>query len=194
MKKNRKGEAGIGTMIILIGFILVAVLTAGIIISNANLLQSQVASSGREAKTEVAGQFEILTAYGIADITTDNSIDDVYLKVTIAPGSPELRINDTIIEVSNGTDRETLDFAATPDSDSFAATAVRDPAGNYASIGTLARGTVIRIQIDTEQVFGATGLTPQTPLTIKIIPKHGQEVLLSITTPDAYTGEYVDLY
>ena len=192
---SKDGDAGIGTMVVLIAFLLVSILTAGILVNTANLLQTQADTTGADSAREVSGRLEALAVYGITDAVY-GSVDFFFMKITLVPGSPEIRINETLIEISNGSKHVTLNFTkgVDPTGTQFSATNISDPAGMFKE-GVISSGTIIRVRIDTRDVFAPlTGLPPQADLSVKIIPKHGQETLYTTRTPDAYVGTYVDLY
>jgi archaellin len=187
MRKNSEAATGIGTMIVLIGLILVSVMAAGLLVEMSGIIKAQTEDTGTSAKGETSGKFEVVAAYGVTN-SAKTDIDNVYIKIAIAPGSPALQMNETLIEVSNGTVHYTWDWS---DSEFFTATSIRDPAGVWTPQCFVDAGSLVKVRLN----LGSTvNLETQTELTVKFIPKHGQTTTFQVVMPDTYTDEYVDLY
>lgn len=206
LKRNKKGEMGIGTMILFIAMVLVAAVAAALLISTAGNLNQQAQETGRLAESEVASGFGIVEVYGVdcasgsapaSPGTPDNDIDDIYLKIRLTAGSDPIDLDNVIIEVT-GQDFEAnlvtaASLVAAGTATTFGAEELRDPDSTWsAATPVLSQGCLIKIHIDVEAIDG-TGLTSQEEVQIKIIPKHGSSTLEIINVPEALVGNFIPL-
>jgi flagellin FlaB len=192
-RKDEKGEMGIGTMIVFIAMVLVAAVAAGVLISTAGLVQQQAQDTGMSAIADVASGFRIVAIDGDRDADLKSTIQNVTVKLCLEAGSPAIDMDEVIIEISDGTAVVILSYstAANPSATTFVATAIRDPAGAWASGRVVSQGTLIEVQIDAD--LAGLNLDVQTACTIRIIPKHGAPTYESFTTPSTYIFRYVEL-
>jgi len=108
-------------------------------------------------------------------------------------------MNDTIVQISNGSVERTISFAATATHNSFSGIALRDPEALWTPNCFVGPGAIIRLLIDLDKVLPASAagggkVYPQDTLVIKIVPKHGHVTTIDLTMPDAFMGKYIDLY
>ncbi len=207
--RDEQGEFGIGSLIIFIAMIIVAAVTATVLIQTAYQLQQQAEQTGQTAVNDVSMGVKVLSmggyrynaSWGI-NAPYQNTINWIDLKITLIAGSPPISVADIIIEVSDGNISTDLHFnssatfnaGAHPDglkSDEFGAGIVRDMAPESWDSYTITSGDVVSVFFNATAV--GLSLEPQTYLTIKIIPKHGVPTLEEVTTPSPYVTRYVGL-
>ncbi len=211
MKKiivNREpGEFGIGSLIMFIAMIIVAAVTATLLINTSYQLQQQAQSTSQEAMQDVSTGLKVISMGGYrynstwgTEMPYHSKLDWITLKVTLIAGSPPVNISEIILVVTDGYTVATLSYDP---SASFTAGAHPPALGNDQFGATLIRNlppteTGLITQGDiAELFFNATeiglNLQPQSQLSVKIIPKHGVPTEEVIMTPSVYIARYVEL-
>lgn len=158
-------------------------------------MYSQAIDTSNQVMENIATWFRVMSIYG--DRTNpagniDDTIQKLYVKLTLQSGSPPLDMNYTIIEITDGNKKIDLKFNKTGAADDtrYNATALRDPKGAW-KIYAIAQGSLIRVCIDTNKT--GVKLLPQTDVRINIIPKHGYVAEIKFTTPSGYTTRLVEI-
>jgi len=203
-RKKEKGEMGIGTLIIFIAMIIVAAVAATVLIQTAYQLQQQAEQTGNIAIQDVATGFKVIHIGGLVDKSTPASpkIKIIEIKVGLLAGSPAIDLDNVLIEISDGKNGYTLNYTdkdvtdntyATLAEDTFNATTLRDMSPeNLPNDHVMSQGDIVKLVINATAV--GLDLTPQTDVTLQIIPKHGVPTYVEFMVPATLTTDYVDLY
>jgi archaeal flagellin FlaB len=207
---DEDGEMGIGMMIIFIAMVLVAAVAAAVIINTANDVREQAQSTGDQAIADVATGFNTQNILGDREDaagTETDSIEYLEIRVQLHAGSPDVAMDDVLIELTDGSTVATMTFDTDVDTSSeenakrestnaseFSAVALIDDDGSFGSSTTdtsfvINEGDVIKIFV----YCGGHSLTVNTDVEVRIIPRNGAETYNTFTTPDTYTDRYVDL-
>ena len=191
-RKKEKGEMGIGTLIIFIAMIIVAAVAATVLIQTAYQLQQQAEETGNVAIQDVATGFKIIHIGG--EVNDTPAISTIEIKVGLLAGSPAIDLDDVLIEITDGSKDVTLTFSSTgADATHFTAEKLRDmDPQNWDDDYVMTQGDIIKITIDANA--SGLNLTPQTEVTLQIIPKHGVPTYAAFMVPATLTTDYVDLY
>ena len=199
-RKKEKGEMGIGTLIIFIAMIIVAAVAATVLIQTAYQLQQQAEETGNVAIQDVATGFKVIHIGGLVNDTP--AISTIEIKVGLLAGSPAIDLDDVLIEISDGKNDYTLNYTdkdvtdntyATLAGDTFNATKLRDmPPENLPDDHVMSQGDIVKLVINATAV--GLDLTPQTDVTLQLIPKHGVPTYVEFMIPATLTTDYVDLY
>ena len=96
---ERRGQVGIGTLIVFIAMVLVAAIAAGVLINTAGLLQAQAQQTGEETTAEVSNLIQVGEIVGEAPSGNDK-IEDINLTVRLASGSDPINITKASYTVS----------------------------------------------------------------------------------------------
>ncbi len=203
--KKEKGEMGIGTLIIFIAMIIVAAVAATVLIQTAYQLQQQAEETGNIAIQDVATGFKIIHVGGQVDLAASPpKLSTIEIKVGLLAGSPSIDMKNVLIELTDGTTDVTLNFTAdtlrvlgnatiTGNGTEFTAVLLRDmPPQNWANQYVMTQGDVVKLIINATAV--GLDLTPQSQVTLQIIPKHGVPTYAQFMVPATLTTKYVDLY
>jgi len=212
-KKKDNAETGIGTMIIFIAMVLVAGIAASVLIQTSSRLESQAMTTGTETTEEVAGGISIDDVSG--HVTTD--LDLLAVTVRIRAGSPDIDMNHTILELSDGITRVLLSydyeieghFNASVDStgnlfetgnisdltnEKFGIIVLDDPDGSLSRYNpVINRGDKVVITVDSQACFGGTGIIERSTVFGRVIPEIGSPGIISFTTPASYSDTVYDL-
>lgn len=201
------GEFGIGSLIMFIAMVIVAAVTATLLINTAYQLQQQAQSTSQEAMQEVSTGLKVLSMGGYRYNNTwglespyHGRIDWLTIKVALVAGSPPINISDIVIEVTDGYTVGTLFYnpdasftaGAKPSglsSSQFGASLIRDMAPK--NNGLITQGDIAELFFNATKV--GLNLEPQTQLSIKIMPRHGVPAEKDVLTPSAYLARYVEL-
>ena len=96
---ERRGQVGIGTLIVFIAMVLVAAIAAGVLINTAGLLQAQAQQTGEETTAEVSNVIQVGEIVGKAG-SSDEEIKKINLTVRLASGSDPINISKASYTVS----------------------------------------------------------------------------------------------
>ncbi|MBN1861860.1 MAG: flagellin, partial [Candidatus Thermoplasmatota archaeon] len=193
--------------------VLVAGIAASVLIQTANRLEIQAMQTGQETTEEVA------TGIGIEDITgekgnyvgwTNGSILNVTICVSPRSGSKDIDLSNTVVELSDSTNKYLLLYNTTLQCNAPAATGVFDTVA-FATDATFSiivledadgscvdanpvinRGDHVLIAISAGALFG--GLTERTDIWGMVIPESGAPGVFAFRTPASYPDTVYDLY
>jgi len=189
MKKDKRAEMGVGTMIIFIAMVLVAAVAASVMISTANTVREQAQSTGDQAIDNVASGFTVQDVVGGIDGTYENIVN-VTIYMRLSAGSPSINMDNVMISVTTSDNSNYLELN----------NASRDTAvagSNYGfekeldvqeySAWVLGQGDLAKITI--------VGLTVgfNEEVVIKIIPAYGQMNMITFVTPEQFSTQYITL-
>ena len=172
-------EVGVGTLIVFIAMVLVAAVAAAVIIGTSGSLQQRAAATGKEATQDVSSNLKVLSIEGERNVTTSN-VYNVTLQMTLAAGSVDLDLGDTILRFSDGTIVRNYQMGSTHP---FTLTWIRGGGqDNVMKAGDLVELTFSRIDGE---------LAPRTDFEINIIPQVGAAVYLHVRMPPTYSDHLV---
>ena len=92
---ERRGQVGIGTLIVFIAMVLVAAIAAGVLINTAGLLQAQAQQTGEETTAEVSNVIQIGEVVGKNTTPNDGDavIDQLNVSIRLASGSDPINLS-----------------------------------------------------------------------------------------------------
>lgn len=131
-------------------------------------------------------------------IAPQNSIQVLQIKLSLGPGSNPVDFNTVIVELTDGKIDVSLKLNSSgfgvmaADAKHYGMEALNDPTGQFTQSYILDEGAVVLMYINARKV-GLT-LTPQTKLTMKIIPGTGVPIYKVINIPSIMLNRYVEIY
>jgi archaellin len=107
---NKKAQSGIGTMILFIAGIIVAGITASVLLQTTGSLQSQAFKTGNAAKSSVSTSGRVISI--TATDGSDYNIEDFKVMMKLSPGSDILNLKDALVGVSLTDDNVELKYGS----------------------------------------------------------------------------------
>jgi flagellin FlaB len=194
MRRDRRADIGIGTMIVFIAMVLVAAVAAAVLISTANQVREQATSTGDQAINNVASGF--IKESVVAHVAADNLIDTIDIRLRLAAGSPNVYIKNCVVKVIWAANDKSLVWGAAASATAYGAALdfEADDATHAFSDFIVKQGDLLKITIGTTAA-GAMHLDLNNlqSMEVQIIPGFGQSTLLNFVTPEVYLGTYVTL-
>ena len=108
--REKYGAIGISALIIFITMVLIAGIAVYVMLSTGSQLQSNSSTTGTQTMRDVATGLKISTIQGH---NTSGLIDKIVIIVTPRAGSPDVGLNDTVIELSNTNQKFVLTYSST---------------------------------------------------------------------------------
>ena len=204
---NKKASMGIGSMIIFIAMILVAGVTASVMIQTMNSLQQQAMKTGEETVRDISGGLKVTHVTGYHN---GSKITQIAIFLVPLAGSGDINMTYADISLSDTTSHVILScnnscFSSsisnglfnTLNASSLTATTygimvVRDIDGSCSSATlTINDEDLIVLLVNTSKCF--SGISTRTEIFGDVIPEYGISGIISFTTPSAYINTIIDL-
>ena len=199
-----RGQSGIGTLLIFLATIVVAVLAATVFITTASNLQQKAYAVGGEAKERVSATFDVESITGLQDDST-RQIHNLTLVLRLAPGAEPVKLDDegTTMQILtdswqvlsikyNGTVNGTGTWPNVPSYEKFYVwkeqSTNRDGYWEILSPGEL---YTFVVALDPTQNHT---LVEEMPVTVKIVSRTGISTTIKFRAPTVIKDPIVPLY
>ena len=224
LKENDLGDMGIGAMIVFIAMVLVAGIAASVLIQTANKLEIQAMKTGQETTQEVATGIAVDSisgnkgnynfTVGLAAHTSgwiNGTILNITIGVSPRSGSKDIDLQQTVVEISDSTNKyilaynSTLWFVTPATTGVFTTAAFKGDAKSFGVIvledadhscqqtnPVINRGDHVILTISTGYNF--RGLSERTDIWGMVIPESGSPGIFAFRTPASFTETVYDLY
>jgi flagellin FlaB len=186
---NKKGETGIGTLIIFIAIVLVAAIAASVLLGTAGSLQQKALTTGKQTQQEVSSGVQPISV--TAQDGTDGTVDTFEILIKLSAGSEPVALNDSLVTFDTKNTSQTLTYepneSVVVSGTQFTAEHVKtgpDYLPNYLTVGD-----VVRIQFNSSAPIGQS----QT-VKLKMVPKRGVIIPIEFVTPDVISTLRVNMY
>ena len=201
IKRNEEGAMGVGTLVVFIAMVLVAAIGASVIINTSNLLQQQAQKTGDQSIDEVSTAFIVKDIYGMdTGEVADKTIDELYLKISLAAGSSPQNFDYTLIELDDRSTEYNLEYDSTGTAiggatgDVFRVGAIADYGDSYSTSNPMiTQGDTMLIKLNTSQFSTSLTIDPQTDIDMQIMTNHGVPTLETFTTPPVYSSKLIHI-
>jgi archaeal flagellin FlaB len=177
---DKRGESGIGTLIIFIAMLLVAAVAAGVLIQTTGSLQNKALVTGMQAENQISNHIDVISVTG-TNGTSNSTIENVFMVVRLAAGSDTIDLNDVTTTI------DTTDGSQTVTYNQFTLNYLQNGTGH--KDGYLVFGDVAKLNATLTTMIGENA-----KIKITIIPKIGIPTTIDTITPDIMTDYNVHLY
>ncbi|WP_290899719.1 flagellin, partial [Ferroglobus sp.] len=216
--KDEKGAIGIEILIVFIAIVLVAAVSAAVLIQTVGYLQQKATATGRQTTQEVASGIKVVKVLGHVNNprSADGKVDLLAIYVEVNTGGQEVDLNATKITLYDGTKTVTFkqNTAAFTDGTSgildafdttqkawanltsatdFGIIVLQDEDGSISSgsYPVINSGDKVILTINVTAAFG--GWAPRTSVSGEVRPEFGAPGIIEFTTPPAYTEAVIEL-
>ena len=204
--KKDMGSIGIGAMIVFIAMVLVAGIAASVLVQTSTKLEMQALKTGQETIAEVSSGLKVESIEGY---NASGSITKMAIEISSMAGSPDVDLEQAIIEISDSTDKYVLTYGTTltntttingdlftngkfGTASTFGITVLQDADNSCVqSTPIINYGDHVVLGIDTDAVF--SGITPRTDVNGLIVIEEGAPGIIGFTTPSSYINDIMEL-
>lgn len=198
---------GIGALIIFIAMILVAGITASVMIQTMNSLQQQAVRTTEETIKDISSGLKVTQVSGYVQ---NSSITQLAIFVTPTAASESIDLTYGLLTLSDSTTKVILNYssacfrssvtnglfntlnASNLTSAQYGIIVVRDIDGSCNATNPLINDEdMIVILVNTDACF--SGIGTRTEISGEIYPEHGMRGIIGFTTPSALSRTIVDL-
>ena len=196
---------GIGAMIVFIAMVLVAGIAASVLIQTSTRLETQALRTGQETIAEVASGIKVEAVEGH---NLSGLINKMAIEITSKAGSPDIDLQETVIEISDATNKyvltrgDTYTNVSSVDGDvfsgdygsstQFSIIVLQDADESCTSDNPIINfGDHVILGVDTTDVF--SGLAPRTDVAGMVVCEEGSPGIIGFTTPASYIDDVMEL-
>lgn len=192
-----RGQAGIGTLILFIAVVLVAAVTAGVLISTTGLLQTQAQETGTESTEQVTDNVEIINTAGTINETGDvRVVNETRIAVQLAPSATRVDLERLAIQYTGGDNAALLVYEDRYEGDvnrgGYRLHPITTSTDENVLIDTSERYEIV-IPVDGQSINGYPqsiegGLGPAAEVEITISTRSGAQRTTTLRTPNSFAG------
>ena len=219
---NKVGDMGIGAMIVFIAMVLVAGIAASVLVQTANKLEIRAMQTGQQTTKEVSSGLNVIDIEGLANTVT-HKIVNMTLTIKTRAGSGDIDLNQTIVELTDGTTKVLLSYNMhdkfdyntsvnnatasvfgtgnwTLANNQFGILVLNDADGSMNSIAApvINTGDIVMLKVSTAACFNPTtltpGLNPRADIVGQVIPEIGSPGIFAFRVPSSLSAAVYDLY
>ncbi len=190
-RSDRRGQVGIGTLVVFIAMVLVAAIAAGVLINTAGFLQSQSERTGEQSSERVTERLTVISETGIVgnsqDTDSGREVETLEISVKRAPGAGDIDLREATIDFIGPLGSADLTWADRMafGSSHFETSAVKGSAPTLSN-----DGDVIKIQIFFDHDGDAVDvLEAGDSATLDITTRSGGTTRVGIEVPNSLAGE-----
>jgi len=204
---NENAAIGIGSLIIFIAMILVAGITASVLIQTMNSLQEQAMKTGTETIRDVSSGLKVTHISGYTDgsditqlaifitpIAASNDLDLTYAYISISDSSKKVVLNYTTSHFSSSVSNglfSTLNSSNLTAS-KYGILVVRDVDSSCTStIPVINNGDLVVLLVNTTKCF--SGIDKRDEVFGTVDPEFGISGVIGFTAPSAFSNTILDL-
>lgn len=209
--KNQFAAIGIGAMIVFIAMVLVAGIAASVLVQTSTRLEMQALQTGQETITDTSTG---VTVHGVEGFNESGLIKKLAIEISPKAGSPDIDLENTIVEISDGSEKHILSFGGSEEhlnsseingdieangkfggTTTFGITVLQDADESCtSSTPIIGYGDHVILGVSTSDVFSTdSGLPPRTDIQGLIVIEEGAPGIIGFTTPSSYVDDIIEL-
>jgi archaeal flagellin FlaB len=185
--KEKKGEMGVGVLIVFIAMLLVAAIAAGVLITTITSLQQKALSTGAETKGEISTHVSFVEVTGTDGSNGD--IENFSAILKLSSGSDAIALADTLLALglSNVTNNYRYSATLNPSGSLFNAT--YEVQGSSYQQGFISRGDIVSIVLIPSRVVQEDEL-----VRVTVIPKIGTQSVVEFRSPTVISRQLLTVF
>lgn len=197
MLNRKRGEMGIGTLIIFIALLLVAAIAAGVLIQTSGSLQEKALTTGDEARAQISTNAVVIEV--AATDGQDKNLENFTSIMKLAPGSDAIKLGEALLTFNTFNSSVTLTYGGIENSTNTFSTDATAENGTftieYLQQGSnfvqdnLQRGDVVKLYYAAPRPIGESE-----DISMTFIPKIGTPTSTQFITPEVISTYQVYLY
>lgn len=196
-RENKKGEIGIGTMIVFIASILVSAVAAGVLISTSEKLQDRSHATGDQATKQIASNLLVHRIVGSRTATSDADLLTLDVYLALAPGASNVDLKAVVAEWRDGSIADLKTFMYNSDAtlgfSIVVSPVIRDVDSSLGDPATgasaLSPGDIVILRFDLSATGLDLALAPGTSVGLVLAPEVGTPVHSDFHTPESYGSD-----
>ncbi len=202
-----KAAIGVGALIIFIAMILVAGVTASVMLQVMNSMQQQAMKTAQETIRDVSDGLKVTHVSGY---NNGSKITQIALFVSTTAGSSSIDLAETYISLSETSKQVILSYtsncfassvstglfstlnASNLSATTFGVIVIRDVDSSCSSTTpSINRDDLVVLLVNTTKCF--SGISTRTEVSGRVIPEFGMRGVIGFTTPSAYIDTIIEL-
>ena len=207
LRTNLNADIGIGALIIFIAMIMVAGVTASVMMQTMSTLQQQAQRTSEETIQDISNGLQVTYISGYVQNST---ISQLAIFVSTTSASDDIDLTYGLLSLSDSTKKVILNYSSTCFSHSisnglfgtldasnltatqFGVLVIRDIDGSCnATKPVIDDGDLVVLLVNTTTCF--SGIGTRTDVTGEVYPEHGIHGIIGFTTPSVLVHTIVDL-
>jgi flagellin FlaB len=207
LRNDSKADIGIGALIIFIAMILIAGITASVMIQTMSSLQQQAVKTSEDTLKDISSGLKVSFVSGY---TSNSTITQLAIFVSTTAASDDIDLTYAILSLSDSTQKVILNYssdcfsssvsnglfstlnASTLTSSQYGILVIRDIDGScVATKPVLNDEDLVVLLVNTTACF--SGIGARADVSGELYPEHGIRGIIGFTTPSTFVNTIVDL-
>ncbi len=190
---SKKGEMGMGTLIIFIAMVLVAAVAAAVLISTTGTLQNKALATGKATSKEVGTSINALQVY--AEDGSNQNVEEFVQVVKLNAGSEAIRLSDLLLTLNLNNQSSDYEYSSIGNCTSIWTVAGGDYAAAYSitgpnnKAGYLTKGDVVKLCFEAPRSVGESE-----DVRLALIPKVGTPNVVEASLPELMVDKRIEIF
>lgn len=195
-RRPRRGQVGIGTLIVFISMVLVAAIAAGVLINTAGILQTQSQETGEKSTSQTTNRLQVISSVGGDINANDGTLGYVNLTVKRGPGAGDIDLRNATMTWVGPSGSYNL-VESTTDSSSaggvYAATRFKDSEDTHPVLTKSDDRVILTFDLGSDSVSGVPEFGQRLHrgdvVSVDITTESGATTQLTIGVPESLAGK-----